>query len=109
MNFPPSPVTPVTVTPIIVTTISNTPSSCVTDPVLSSPTSSSDPPDSFEDNSVVQSTQPLLVLAQKTLESVGSEIDFPFDTRRTIFDFSLMTKVLVTYDPIFYAQAKDKP
>ena len=109
LDLPPSTVTPVTVTPITVTTVSNSPSSSsVTNPVMSSPSSSSIPPDICEDNSVVPSTQILPTWARKTLESAGNEISLPSDTRRTRSDFSLMTKVLATDDPISYAQAKDK-
>jgi len=50
----------------------------------------------------------LLVWAQKTLESTGSEVGNPSNTR-TRSNFSLMTKVLATDDPITYAQAKGKP
>jgi len=105
LYLPPYTITPLTVTPIIVTTISNTPSSSyVTDHVLSSPTSSSNPLDSFEDTIVVPSTQPLHVWARKTLESTGSEIDITSDTRRTRYDFSLMTKVLSINDHTSYAK-----
>ena len=108
--MPPSTITPVTVTPITFTTISNSPSSSsVTDSILSSPTSSSNPPNFFEDNSVVPSTLILPTWARKTLESTGSEIGIPSDTRRTRSDFALMTKVLATYDHISYAKAKGKP
>ena len=110
LDLPPSTVTPVTVTPLTVTTISNSPSSSsVTNPVLSSPSSSSTPPDICEDNSVVPSTQTLPKWARKTLESAGNEIGLPSDTHRTRSDFALMTKVLATYDPIYYVKAKDKP
>jgi len=58
---------------------------------------------------VVPSTQILPIWARKTLESAGNEINIPYDTRMTRSDFSLMTKVLATYDPTSYAKAKDKP
>ena len=58
---------------------------------------------------MVPSTQTLPIWARKTLESTGYEISIPFDTCRTRSDFSLMTKVLATYDPTSYAKAKDKP
>jgi len=110
LDLPPYIVTHVTITPITVTTISNTPSSSfVTYHVLSSPTSSSNPHDSFEDTSVVPSTQILPVWARKTLESVGNEIGITYDTHRTRSEFALMTKVLATYDLTSYVKAKDKP
>ena len=110
LNLPPSTITTVTVTPITVTIISNTPSSSsMTDHVLSSPTSSSNPPDSFEDTSVVPSTQPLPIWARKTLESAGFEIGIPSNTHRSRSDFNLMTKVLAMDDPTSYVKAKDKP
>jgi hypothetical protein len=75
-----------------------------------SPTSSSDPPEFPEDTRVVPTTTPpLLVWAQKTLESAGSEIGIPSNTRRTRSDFSLMEKVLATDDPSTYAESKGKP
>ena len=105
--MPPSPIIYVIVTPITITTISNTPSSSsMTDLVLSSPTSSSDPHDSCEDNSVVPFTQPLPVWARKTLESTGSQISIPFGTHRTRSEFALMTKVLATDDPTSYVLMK---
>jgi len=110
LDLPPSTVTPVTITPITITTISNSPSSSsVTNPVISSPSSSSTPPDLFEDNSVVPSTQILPTWAMKTLESTSNEISIPSDTRRTRSDFALMTKFLAIDDPTSYAKAKDKP
>ena len=81
----------------------------MTNPVPISPSYSSTPPNSFEDNSVVPSTQILPKWARKTLESVGNEIGIPSDTRRTRSDFALMTKVLAIDDPTSYAKAKDKP
>ena len=80
----------------------------MTDLVISSPTSSSDPPEYFEDNSVVLSTQPLHVWAWKTLESASSKIDIPSDTHMIRSKFSLMTKVLATDDLISYVQIKYK-
>jgi len=70
----------------------------------SSPTSSSDPPECR----VVLATTPLHVWAQKTLQFVGSDIGIPSYTRRTRFNFSLMTKFLAIDYPSTCAHAKDK-
>lgn len=80
-------------------------------PILgpSSPTYSCDPPECFENNRVVPATTLLPIWAQKTLESIGSEISIPYDIRRTRYKFALMTKFLATNDPSTYAQAKEKP
>ena len=93
----------------LVTPISVAPSCFVTD--LSSPSSSSSsiPPECLEDPKVTAVLCNLFVWAQKTLESAGSDIRIPSDTRRTRYNFSLMNKVLATYDPTTYAQAKGKP
>ena len=70
---------------------------------LSSPSSSSIPPEYPEVLEVTFVASPLPIWARKTLESAGSEIDHPSDTRRTRSNFALMTKVLATDDPTTYS------
>ena len=91
------------VTPISVSSSNYVP---IVDP--SSPSSSSIPPKCTEAEETFVSSN-LLVWARKTLESVGSQVDNPSDTRRTRSNFYLTTKVLDTDGPTSYAKAKHKP
>ena len=65
--------------------------------------SSSIPPEYLEDPEVTVVPSKIIVWARKTLETVGNDIEIPFDTRITITNFSLMTKVLSIDDPPTYA------
>ena len=78
---------------------------------LSSPSSSSSsiPPECLKGPEVTYVPSNLPIWAWKTLESTGSDIGIPSDTRRTRYNFALVTKVLATNDPTTYAQAKGKP
>jgi hypothetical protein len=74
-----------------------------------SPSSSSIPHEYPEAPEVTYVSSHLLIWARKTLEFAGSEIVHPLNTRRTRSNFALVTKVLATYDPTTYAQAKGHP
>jgi hypothetical protein len=76
---------------------------------LSSLSSSNIPPECLEVPEVTFVASHLSIWAKKTLESTGSEIGNPSNTRRTRSNFPLMTKVLATHDPTTYAQAKGHP
>ena len=64
--------------------------------------------DCSRDTSVDPITTPLLNWVWKTLEYVGSNFGIHSDNQWTRFEFSVTTKVLATYGPYTYAQAKDK-
>jgi hypothetical protein len=99
LKLPPSLVTPIKVTPS---------SNYVPHLDYISSSSSSDPLECFEDNIVVPATIPLPVWAQKTLESVGSEIGISSNTHRTRSIFALMNNILTIDDPSTYDQVKEK-
>ena len=90
LNFPSSFVAPIYVT---------SSSTFVHDIDPSSFSYSSYPPLCFKYTSVVPTTTPLRVWAQKILESVGSKVGIPSHTQWNRVEFSLMTKVLATNDP----------
>ena len=98
LNFPISPITPISITP----------SSFV--PIIdhSSFSSSSITHESNGSPKVNFVASHLLVWVKKMIESVGIEVGNPSYTFRTRYNFALMTKVLATYDPTSYAQAKAK-
>ena len=92
----------------LVTPISVSSSSSVHVGYPSSPSSSSIPPECTKAEETSVSSN-LLVWAQKTLESEGTEVGNPSDPRRTRSNFSLMNKFLATVDPTSYAQTQGKP